>query len=50
VESARVNLSARQVSVRHDPALQEPDLVAALERIGLPASRAGLIWRPRPAR
>ncbi|WP_206238399.1 heavy metal translocating P-type ATPase [Novosphingobium terrae] len=41
VESARVNLSARQVSVRHDPALHEPDLVAALERIGFPSQPRG---------
>ncbi len=41
VESARVNLSARQVSVRHDPALHEPDLVAALERIGFASQPRG---------
>jgi len=41
VESARVNLSARQVSVIHDPALHEPDLVAALERIGFPSQPRG---------
>ncbi|NBC37475.1 heavy metal translocating P-type ATPase [Novosphingobium sp. FSY-8] len=34
VQSARVNLSARQVSVTHDPALGVPDLVAALSDIG----------------
>lgn len=41
VESARVNLSARQVSVIHDEALGEPDLVAALERIGFPSQPRG---------
>jgi Cu2+-exporting ATPase len=46
VESARVNLSARQVSVRHEEAVHVPDLVAALERIGLPASRAGRSGAP----
>lgn len=41
VESARVNLSARQVSVSHDGALRAPDLVAALERIGFPSQPRG---------
>jgi P-type Cu2+ transporter len=34
VETARVNLSARQVSVTHEEAVHVPDLVDALERIG----------------
>lgn len=34
VETARVNLSARQVSVTHEEAVRVPDLVDALERIG----------------
>ncbi|QZP07175.1 heavy metal translocating P-type ATPase [Caenibius sp. WL] len=34
VATARVNLSARQVTIRHDPAMKDRDLVTALERIG----------------
>ena len=34
VAAARVNLSARQVTIRHDPAMKDRDLVTALERIG----------------
>jgi P-type Cu2+ transporter len=34
VAQARVNLTARQVRVTHDPALTVPDLAEALERIG----------------
>ncbi len=34
VISARVNLSARQVTIRHDPAIKDRDLVIALEKIG----------------
>lgn len=34
VVSARVNLTARQVGIVHDPALTAPSLIAALERIG----------------
>ena len=34
VSSARVNLTARQVRIEHDPALTTQDLVQALDRIG----------------
>ncbi|MBU6266164.1 MAG: cadmium-translocating P-type ATPase [Sphingomonadales bacterium] len=34
ITAARVNLSARQVTVSHDPALTIPDLTAALSNIG----------------
>lgn len=34
VLSARVNLTARQVSIAHDPTLTTPELIAAVERIG----------------
>lgn len=34
VATARVNLSARQVTIRHDPAMKDRDLVTALEQIG----------------
>ncbi|MBB3956511.1 heavy metal translocating P-type ATPase [Novosphingobium sediminicola] len=37
VQSARVNLTARQVSVAHDTALGVPDLVGALASIGFPS-------------
>ncbi|MFN3943293.1 MAG: heavy metal translocating P-type ATPase [Allosphingosinicella sp.] len=37
IASARVNFTARQVAVVHDPALQPPDLQAALERLGFEA-------------
>ena len=37
VSAARVNLSARQVSVRHDPALATPVLIDALGEIGFAA-------------
>lgn len=44
--SARVNLSARQVTVRHDPALKPRDLVAELGRIGFEAEpRKGALAR-----
>ncbi|WP_324742307.1 heavy metal translocating P-type ATPase [Tsuneonella sp. CC-YZS046] len=44
--SARVNLSARQVTVRHDPALKPRDLVAELGRIGFEAEpRKGSLAR-----
>jgi Cu2+-exporting ATPase len=50
VETARVNLSARQVSVTHEEAVHVPDLVDALERIGFPVSQGATIWPLRPAR
>ncbi|NKJ01200.1 heavy metal translocating P-type ATPase [Novosphingobium sp. SG707] len=37
VQSARVNLTARQVNVAHDAALGVPDLVGALVAIGFPS-------------
>ena len=46
VDSARVNLSARQVTIRHDPALKDRDLVAMLERIGFESEpRRGALAR-----
>lgn len=41
VETARVNLSARQVSVTHEEAVHVPDLVDALERIGFSSQPRG---------
>lgn len=41
VETARVNLSARQVSVTHEEAVHVPDLVDALERIGFSSQLRG---------
>ncbi|MFA7594847.1 MAG: heavy metal translocating P-type ATPase [Novosphingobium sp.] len=44
--SARVNLSARQVTVRHDPGLKPRDLVVELGRIGFEAEpRKGSLAR-----
>ena len=37
VESARLNLTARQLSVSHSKSLQIPDLIAAIEKIGFVA-------------
>jgi Cu2+-exporting ATPase len=37
IESARVNMGARRVAIRHDPALSPPDLKAALARLGFEA-------------
>ncbi|WP_374526825.1 heavy metal translocating P-type ATPase [Novosphingobium sp.] len=37
VASARVNLTARQVRVEHDPAVTMPELVDALGNVGFPA-------------
>lgn len=37
VASARVNLTARQVRIAHDPGLTTPDLTEALEAIGFPS-------------
>lgn len=46
ITSSRVNLSARQVSIMHDPALTPRDLVAELDRIGFEAEpRKGSLAR-----
>ena len=37
IESARVNMGAKRVAIRHDPALSPPDLKAALARLGFEA-------------
>ena len=37
IESARVNMDAKRVAIRHDPALSPPDLKAALARLGFEA-------------
>lgn len=37
IESARVNMGAKRVAIRHDPALSPPDLKAALTRLGFEA-------------
>ncbi|EQB12501.1 MULTISPECIES: heavy metal translocating P-type ATPase [Sphingobium] len=37
IESARVNMGARRVAIRHDAALSPPDLKAALARLGFEA-------------
>lgn len=50
VESARVNLSARQVTVLHSPALKPRDLVLEIERIGFEAqARKGSAARSESA-
>jgi P-type Cu2+ transporter len=41
VASARVNLSARQVRISHDPVLTVPELVAVLESGGFPSQPRG---------
>ena len=41
VASARVNLSARQVSVAHDPGVTIPELVVALDQAGFPSQPRG---------
>ena len=41
VNTARVNLTARQVRVAHDGAVTVPDMVDALARIGFPAQPRG---------
>ena len=41
VASARVNLSARQARIVHDPALSVPELVAALEQSGFASQPRG---------
>lgn len=52
VASARVNLSARMVTVEHDPALSQRDLVEALAQIGFEAQprKPGLMRNPSAAR
>jgi Cu2+-exporting ATPase len=52
IASSRVNLSARQVSIEHDPSLKPRDLVAELERIGFEAEprRGALAASPSQAR
>jgi Cu2+-exporting ATPase len=52
IRSARVNLSARQVTIAHDPCLKPRDLVGELERIGFEAEpRKGALARsPSAAR
>ena len=37
IETVRVNFSAKRVAIRHDPAIEEDALVAALERLGFEA-------------
>ena len=50
IRSARVNLSARQVRIAHDPALDARDLVRELERIGFEAEpRKGALARTQSA-
>ena len=52
IASARVNLSARQVTVSHDPAMSPRDIIAALDSIGYEAeARSGALARtPSAAR
>ena len=40
IESARVNLSAKRVAIRHDRALDEVDLIKALRELGFESQRA----------
>jgi Cu2+-exporting ATPase len=49
VTSARVNLSARQVRIAHDPALAVPELVAALEAVGFASQPRLEELAPRPS-
>ena len=49
VAHARVNLSARQVRVSHDPALTIPDLVQALDAIGFASQPRGEELAPPPS-
>jgi len=50
IASARVNLSARQVSILHDSTLKARDLVAELDRIGFEAEpRTGALARSESA-
>jgi len=49
VASARVNLSARQVRITHDGAVDVPELVAALEQIGFPSQPRSEELAPQPS-
>jgi Cu2+-exporting ATPase len=49
VASARVNLTARQVRVAHEPAVTIPELVDALGRIGFPSQPRGAELAPPPS-
>ena len=49
VASARVNLTARQVSVVHEPAVTIPELVDALGRVGFPSQPRGAELAPPPS-
>ncbi|MBC2670711.1 heavy metal translocating P-type ATPase [Novosphingobium piscinae] len=49
VAVARVNLTARQVAVQHDPALAPPVLIEALAAIGFPAQPRGPELAPPPS-
>ncbi|WP_298196249.1 heavy metal translocating P-type ATPase [Novosphingobium sp.] len=49
VRAARVNLTARQVAVSHDPALAPPVLIEALARIGFPAQPRSPELAPPPS-
>ncbi|MCC6924571.1 heavy metal translocating P-type ATPase [Novosphingobium sp.] len=49
VEEARVNLTARQVRVEHDPALEVPALVDALSAVGFASQPRGEEVAPPPS-
>ena len=49
VHAARVNLTARQVRVEHDPAVREPALVAALAAAGFASQPRGEELAPPPS-
>jgi Cu2+-exporting ATPase len=49
VHAARVNLTARQVRVEHDPAVREPALVAALAEAGFASQPRGEELAPPPS-
>ncbi|RVU07792.1 cadmium-translocating P-type ATPase [Novosphingobium umbonatum] len=49
VHHARVNLTARQVSVGHDPALALPDLVGALQAVGFTSQPRAEELAPPPS-
>lgn len=49
VSAARVNLTARQVTVAHDRAVPPPDLIEALAAIGFPAQPRGPELAPPPS-
>ncbi len=49
VSTARVNLTARQVRVDHDPALGIPALVEALQGVGFPSQPRGEELAPPPS-